>query len=246
MNWVKKIRKNAPEGHGLTAKQSQGAYMQRVYYHPISLYDTSVNLSITKNNTPIPVGAYFSEIDWQRTAIVRAADISWSYDFKSFREKFKKTPPFLKHALPIFSIDNGLMPTALVHQSFVTNDHLDEIMHQYQQRIASIPPKEEAPNFDINRYDRQVFEQIYQAAETEYLTISYKFEFSLWCASHNLGGQAKIYLKRAEEHAKFLKKTGISCRISQSQFNLFKINSVNKPKIFDEEKLEYWKKLITK
>ena len=102
------------------------------------------------------------------------------------------------------------MPTALVHQNFVTHDALDEVMHQYQQRIESIPqPEAKLSNFQMTRYYRQIFEQIYQAAETEYLTISYKFEFSLWCASHNLDGPAKIYLKRAEEHAKFLEKTGI-------------------------------------
>ena len=54
--WVGQIRTNAPKGHKLTAKQSQGAYMQRVYYHPISLYDPSDALLTTNNNTPIPVG----------------------------------------------------------------------------------------------------------------------------------------------------------------------------------------------
>lgn len=214
--------------------------MQRVYYHDYSLYHSVSSLKTTFNKTPIPIGAYFSEVDCRRTSILKTLDVSWSYDFARIPKPSGKSA-FLDNAIPIFSIGSEYMPTALFYENYLSCKELDKVIQYYENKISLPRPSLRSDDYCKLRYDRIIFEQLYQAAEFEYLTVSYKFEFSLWCGFSNLDDVAKSYLKRAEDHAKKLKSLEVHCQISQSHFNLFKEYQKQKPHIFSKEREDFWK-----
>lgn len=234
--WVGRIRKN---GSG-RPNEYQGAYMQRVYYHDYSLYNKNPAIASTSNGTPIPMGAFFSEIDSTRSGFLKAVDMSWSYDFNTIqRPQGRGGPTFLDIALPIFSIACESMPTALVYAIDFSCEALNNVITKYDT-LADEKPPAQGNAYEKGRYNRVMFDRLYQAAETEYLTVQYKLDFSTWCAEAQLDTEAKIYLDRAKKHAEKLQEMGIDGRLSQAFFNLFNEYNQKKPAIFTDDQKDFW------
>jgi hypothetical protein len=231
--WVGRIRK------------SEGAYIQRVYYHDYSLYHSDPQSSVTSNGTLIPTGAYFSHINSDRDEILKSADISWSYEFHKLPKPKKSTVlKTLDLAWPIFSIIPTSTPAALVYASDVTCKKLDKIIEKYDALALERPPLGNA--YKISKYNRYMFEQLYQAAETEYLDVTYKIDFAAWCVEASLDEEAKLYLERAKAHADVLSEFDTGFQLSKSHFNLFKEYRKKVPTVFTDEQEDYWKKLAPK
>lgn len=227
--WVGRIRKE------------EGAYMQRVYYHKYSLYHLASTPTLTNNGTPIPVGAYFSQINGDRTTILKATDISWDYQFHKLPKAKKSTKlSKLDIAWPIFSILPQSMPMALVYATDMTCQRLDEILQKYDDMVALERPPLNGGQKKA-RYDRYMFEQLYQAAETEYLNVTYKLDFASWCVDAGLNSEAKLYLKRAKKHAEKLEDLEIKFEISKSHFSLFREYGKKVSTIFTQDQEDYWK-----
>ena len=68
---------------------ADGAYMERTYYHHMSLYHLASKPILTNNGTPVPAGVYFAEINSDRRSIIRTADVSWKYNFDKIYSKEK-------------------------------------------------------------------------------------------------------------------------------------------------------------
>ncbi|GEM_PF-7005885 len=223
-HWVKRIRK------------SHGAYMQRAYYHNTSHYDYDPRFGRTQNGAAIPAGVYFAEIDAERKGIIQTVDINSAYDLNSIVQN----PTYLDHALAVFSINSNYMPTALTYRAATACEEVDQSLLIYEQKINALRPVV----LQSAGAQRLMLEQLYQAAETEYLRFDLKFSYSLWCAYLGLNQQALIYLKRAENHARQLNGLDVDCRLSQSDFNIFRQNHQAGIPGFSEERLDFWQGFV--